>query len=93
MSSSNETLRKRVETVLDMAVTTVSSLTESFTSGVPVLLGDEVAMVKEKYEVPMEVTENSKVGGLAQDIRMSNGNAEETDGDEDEEVGVLEVHG
>ena len=93
MSSSNETLRKRVETVLDMAVTTVSSLTESFTSGVPVLLGDEVAMVKEKYEVPMEVTENSKVGGLTQDIRISNGNAEETDGDEDEEVGVLEVHG
>ena len=93
MSSSNETLRKRVETVLDMAVTTVSSLTESFTSGVPVLLGDEVAMVKEKYkegEVPMEITENSKVGGL---IKMSNGNAEETDGDEDEEVGVLEVHG
>ena len=76
-----------------MAVTTVSSLTESFTSGVPVLLGDEVAMVKEKYEVPMEITENSKVGGLTQDIRMSNGNAEETDGDEDEEVGVLEVHG
>jgi cleavage and polyadenylation specificity factor subunit 3 len=36
VTSSNESLKKRVEAVLDMAVTTVSSLTESFTSGVPV---------------------------------------------------------
>lgn len=32
MTSSNEALRKRVEAVLDMALTTVSSLTESFKS-------------------------------------------------------------
>jgi len=36
VKSSNESLKKRVEAVLDMAVTTVSSLTESFTSGVSV---------------------------------------------------------
>lgn len=35
VTGTNEALRKRVEAVLDMAVTTVSSLTESFTSGVP----------------------------------------------------------
>ncbi|KIK09790.1 hypothetical protein K443DRAFT_671113 [Laccaria amethystina LaAM-08-1] len=36
VTSTNEALRKRVEAVLDMAVTTVSSLTESFFSGAPV---------------------------------------------------------
>lgn len=95
MTSSNEALRKRVEVVLDMAITTVSSLTESFISGVPVLLGDEVGVVKEKDEVRMEeVGENSNVGGsgLAKDTEMSNGNAEESDGEEEDEFGVLQVH-
>ena len=78
-----------------MAVTTVSSLTESFTSGVPVLLGDEVAMVKGKGkedEAHMEVAENIKEGGstLAKDIETSNG--AETDADEEDEFGVLQVH-
>ncbi|KDQ57603.1 hypothetical protein JAAARDRAFT_35295 [Jaapia argillacea MUCL 33604] len=36
VTSSHEILKKRVENVLDMAVSTISSLTESFTSGVPV---------------------------------------------------------
>ncbi|KAH0827490.1 beta-lactamase-like protein [Lanmaoa asiatica] len=42
VTSSNEALRKRVEAVLDMAVTTVSSLTESFQSGTSVLQEDAV---------------------------------------------------
>lgn len=35
VDSSSDTLRKRVETVLDLALTTVSSLTESFASDIP----------------------------------------------------------
>lgn len=35
MTSSSETLKKRVEAVLDMALTTISSLSESFVSGAP----------------------------------------------------------
>lgn len=34
MSCPSDTVRKRVEAVLDMAITTVSSLTESFVTGV-----------------------------------------------------------
>ena len=34
MTSSSESLRRRVEAVLDMAVSTVSSLSEAFTAGV-----------------------------------------------------------
>ena len=37
MTSSNEVLRKRVESVLDMALSTVSSLTESYASGVSLI--------------------------------------------------------
>ena len=36
VSCPSDTVRKRVEAVLDMAITTVSSLTESFTTGVNV---------------------------------------------------------
>src|SRR6266852_6357061 len=35
VDSSSETLRRRVEAVLEMAVSTVSSLNESFASGAP----------------------------------------------------------
>ncbi|KAI0930575.1 endoribonuclease ysh1 [Taiwanofungus camphoratus] len=42
VSSTNEALKKRVEIVLDMAISTVSSLNEAFTSGVP-LSTEEVA--------------------------------------------------
>ncbi|KAL1704144.1 beta-lactamase-like protein [Schizophyllum commune] len=39
--STNDTLKKRVESVLDMAVTTVTSLAESFTSGEPLTVDSE----------------------------------------------------
>jgi cleavage and polyadenylation specificity factor subunit 3 len=41
VTSSSESLRKRVEAVLDMAVSTVSSLAETFSSGAPVAIYDE----------------------------------------------------
>ena len=47
VTSSNEALKKRVEAVLDMAVTTVSSLSESFTAGKPVV-AEEAGLAKEK---------------------------------------------
>ncbi|CCM05716.1 uncharacterized protein FIBRA_07948 [Fibroporia radiculosa] len=50
VSSTNEALRKRVETILDMAVSTVSSLNESFTSGIA-LTSEDIAqhdVVKDK---------------------------------------------
>lgn len=47
VTSSNDALKKRVEAVLDMAVTTVSSLSESFTAGVPVMT-EEAGLAKEK---------------------------------------------
>jgi cleavage and polyadenylation specificity factor subunit 3 len=99
VSSSNEALRKRVEAVLDMAVTTVSSLTKSFTSGVPVVLGDEMGTDKEKGPegqsggMTAVKTSNDAGSGLAKESKMSGGTAEESDGDEEDEFGVLHVHG
>ncbi|PCH43860.1 hypothetical protein WOLCODRAFT_104322 [Wolfiporia cocos MD-104 SS10] len=53
VESTSGTLRRRVEAVLDMAVSTVSSLDESFTSGMP-LSGEESATeaVKDKSNTP-----------------------------------------
>jgi len=47
VTSSNEALKKRVEAVLDMAVTTISSLSEAFTSGTP-LASEDAALTQEK---------------------------------------------
>ncbi|KAF7783001.1 hypothetical protein Agabi119p4_2377 [Agaricus bisporus var. burnettii] len=44
--SSNEALKRRVEAVLDMAVTTVSTLSEAFSSGVAVT-GDDAGLTRE----------------------------------------------
>ncbi|KXN90836.1 Endoribonuclease YSH1 [Leucoagaricus sp. SymC.cos] len=49
--SSNEALKKRVEAVLDMAVTTVSSLSEAFSSGVPVAK-DDTSLTQDKVPGP-----------------------------------------
>jgi len=42
VSSANETLRKRVESVVDMALTTVSSLSEMFSGGASSAANDAV---------------------------------------------------
>lgn len=47
MTSSNEALKKRVEAILDMAVTTVSSLSEAFSSGAPVA-SEDTTLTREK---------------------------------------------
>ncbi|KAF8556151.1 Metallo-hydrolase/oxidoreductase [Imleria badia] len=54
VTSPSEALKKRVEAVLDMAVTTVSSLTESFQSGASVL--EEDAVVGKDTDQPDELS-------------------------------------
>lgn len=64
--SSNEALKRRVEAVLDMAVTTISSLSEAFSSGVPVA-SDDAGLTQDKgldsgSEKPaVETVSNDKV--------------------------------
>ena len=60
MTSSNDALKKRVEGVLDMALTTVSSLSESFISGVPVVT-EEAGLSQEK---PFYISEDMHVAAL-----------------------------
>jgi len=47
VSSSNDALKKRVEAVLDMAVTTVSSLSEAFSSGA-LVASDNTGLLQDK---------------------------------------------
>lgn len=70
ITSTSATLKKRVEAVLDMAVTTISSLSESFTSGVP-LEGDEA--------VPAEDDRMKKDSHSANDEQMHTTNGSFTD--------------
>ena len=80
-----------------MAVTTVSSLTESFTSDVPVLLGDEV-MDKGKEDAGQngnmvaEEKNQGESGSAREPLEVSSGKVEESEleGDEDE-IGVLQM--
>lgn len=64
VTSSNEALKRRVEAVLDMAVTTVSSLSEAFSSGAPVASDDASLTLdkgsgSEKAVVEQERTESA----------------------------------
>ena len=99
--SSHEALRKRVEIILDMAVSTVSSLTESFMSGIPI--GNEDGILsKDKAKTPPEVGLPNK-NAVAGDITMANGQQPTEkikDGEEssdlteqsDDDGEMLEVH-
>ena len=63
MSSNNDALKKRVEAVLDMALTTVSSLYESFVSGAPVV-AEETGLAKESPGFPLsEIEQEEKLSG------------------------------
>ncbi|KAG6378200.1 beta-lactamase-like protein [Boletus reticuloceps] len=64
VTSSNEALTKRVEAVLDMAVTTISSLTQSFQSGASVL-EEEAAVEKEADHQDMLSEASGDEGGSA----------------------------
>ncbi|KIM78904.1 hypothetical protein PILCRDRAFT_75071 [Piloderma croceum F 1598] len=99
--SSHEALRKRVETILDMAVSTVGSLSESFMSGVPVGSDDGV-LNKDKAEASQEVgtlnkeavgadvaqVNRQKWAGKSKDEEESSELTEQSDDD----GGMLEVH-
>lgn len=69
MESFNELLKKRVENVLDMAVSTVSSLTESFASGSP-LQAEEMKSDNKNFGVIIkneEVQEKTEAGNMRED--------------------------
>lgn len=53
VESSSESLRKRVEAVLDMALTTVTSLSEAYLSETP-LIEKEATMAKETPDLSAE---------------------------------------
>lgn len=92
VSSTNEALKKRVEAVLDMAVTTVSSLSESFTSGVPV--NDEDVYGKEKeLKITKEHDLTDVVGNeKGKEVKTAPAPSGQEESDEDDFRGVLEVH-
>lgn len=99
MASTNDALRKRVETVLDMALSTVSSLTESFISGATTS-GDQGGAPnqdanKTSSEIPVDaqamdmdtVSTTKKGNGAAAD----EGGSDLTE-QSDEDDGMLQVH-
>ncbi|KAJ3504472.1 hypothetical protein NLJ89_g7917 [Agrocybe chaxingu] len=61
VSSSSETLKKRVEAVLDMALTTVSSLSESFASGAPLVVDTGISQDKADKVTDAEISEAQSV--------------------------------
>ncbi|GLB45057.1 putative CPSF73-100_C [Lyophyllum shimeji] len=92
VTSSNETLRKRVEVVLDMAVTTVSSLAESFTSKV---LAEEEGAIENEEDVAMVAGDSIKEdeGEALKEPQLvkEDGSAREDDS-EDPHGGLLKVN-
>jgi len=83
--SSHESLRKRVETILDMAVSTVSSLAESFMSGIP--LGSEDGVLnKNKASIPAEVEAQDKNAKGQGDIPMGNSGKNQDEAEESSEL-------
>jgi len=101
--SSHEVLRKRVENILDMAVSTVSSLTESFMSGVP-LGGEDAVLSKDKGMTTQDAGASDTNTVDDEDIISEDGQKSEERQDEveeegselteqsDDDGGVLEVH-
>ncbi|KAG7449534.1 Metallo-hydrolase oxidoreductase [Guyanagaster necrorhizus] len=82
VTSSNESLRKRVETVLDMAVTTVSSLTESFSS-----------TKSPPFDLPQDASTETE-GVVAPDVSSAAKPASKSRAqDEESNESDLEVHG
>lgn len=78
--SSNEALKRRVEAVLDMAVTTVSTLSEAFSSGVAVT-GDDAGLTREsiveekgeeeKAKEPIEMPTEEVPKGMEEDSNVT----------------------
>ncbi|KAJ7748540.1 beta-lactamase-like protein [Mycena maculata] len=72
VSSSNEALRKRVEAVLDMAVTTVGSLGEAFTSRPPHSIDGHVAEGEKPVVSPMADVEGENPVVQIADVKGEN---------------------
>ena len=85
MTSSSESLRRRVEAVLDMAVSTVSSLSEAFTAGVSLQVEEPAPGTegsKEKSGTPSlpSIPEDSKEGLQDTSVNGSSKPAAEKEG-------------
>ncbi|RDB16925.1 Endoribonuclease YSH1 [Hypsizygus marmoreus] len=91
VSSLNDPLKKRVEAVLDMAVTTVSSLAESFSSKVPLEEEDIYGGFSKEL-----VKESKPILALSAGENGADGNADgenvDEESDESESDGELQVH-
>ncbi|KAH8119337.1 Metallo-hydrolase/oxidoreductase [Phellopilus nigrolimitatus] len=106
VESSSESLKKRIEAVLDMALTTVSSLSESYTSDVPLVVEVETSE-KVKADVAVDPTQADdppvakEERNAVFDSKLPNAdeavggegqeNGDDSDGTEDD--GILQVHG
>ncbi|KAF8069967.1 beta-lactamase-like protein [Lyophyllum atratum] len=91
VSSSNETLRKRVEAVLDMAVTTVSSLSESFTSKAPIE-EEDVTMKEIDVQMGSDKSMNDGEDKALKVSKDSEGRITQEGDSDDSDSGLLEVH-
>ncbi|TCD67440.1 endoribonuclease ysh1 [Steccherinum ochraceum] len=60
VSSSSESLQRRVEAVLDMALSTVSSLDESFTTGLSLVTDDTLPATESQQDVEMAKSNEEK---------------------------------
>jgi cleavage and polyadenylation specificity factor subunit 3 len=97
VSSSNEILRRRVGAVLDIALSTISSLTESFTSVIPLSEGN----VAPSKQAPGAATllddgdvlkkSGHKNAGI-KTLMKGPERGEEGESDESDFEGILEVH-
>lgn len=77
MTSSSESLKRRVEAVLDMAVSTVSSLSEAFTAGVPLQTEEtQENGVKDKSGLPSSLPAIPEDGEESKDKDVSMTDAE-----------------
>ncbi|KAF5338507.1 hypothetical protein D9611_013233 [Ephemerocybe angulata] len=77
VTGNHEPLRKRVEAVLDMALTTVSSLSESFTSGAPVDAAIEEALVEKSKSLSLETQDGDAAPTTNGDSGIHEGHSEE----------------
>jgi cleavage and polyadenylation specificity factor subunit 3 len=99
VSSSNEILRRRVGAVLDIALSTISSLTQSFTSGIPLSEGNvapskvpgdtDAATLSDDGDVLKK--SGHKNAGIKTSMKGP-GRREEGESDESDFEGILEVH-
>lgn len=76
VQSSDESLRKRVEAVLNMAVSTVSSLDEAFTSGIPLDSEEQPAIqIEKETSIPQDGSgpsnENDNVATVAETSELA----------------------